>query len=301
MRDLNPAHLRTFLSICQHGTYTRAGKERLLTQPAVSRQMKRLAEDLEVPVFERVGRSLHLTDAGRALQERARGILAELEYAAEAIRAYGTRAQGRIRIGASTTPGLYLLPAILTTFGASCPDVEVDYRVDSSRSIEAMLLGNEIDLGYVGVRLTSDELRFEEICRDRIECVAAASHPLTRRRSVPADVVAGEVWVVRPRGSATRQLVERWFASHQLQPSSVIELGGAEDVKALIAAGVGVGFSSHHGLGDAKRRGLARVKVRELELRRKLYFARHRHKHLSPAMVAFVETVATALRPLKQR
>src|SRR3990170_6921040 len=100
---MNPHHLRTFLSVRKHRNYTRAAEEVFLTQPAVSRQMRQLEEKLGVRLFEQIGKTLHLTDAGETLAVEAEKLLGAMERTAEAVRSHRSAERGSIRIGASTT------------------------------------------------------------------------------------------------------------------------------------------------------------------------------------------------------
>src|SRR4030042_4560874 len=102
---MNPRHLPPFLSVRKHRNYTRAAEEVFLTQPAVSRQVRQLEEKLGVRLFEQIGKTLHLTDAGETLAVEAGKLLGAVGTTAEAVRSHRTAERGSIRIGASTTPG----------------------------------------------------------------------------------------------------------------------------------------------------------------------------------------------------
>lgn len=292
---LNPVHLRTFLAIVEHRSYTRAASALLRTQPAVSRQIQQLEESLGVPLFEMLGRTIHLTDAGRALEPHARRILADLARVAESIRGHGSSVAGRLRIGASTTPGLYLLPPALRRFRRQYPDVDVSYTVASSFSVERGILSNELDIGFVGGHLVAKELHFEAVAVDEIVCIAASMHPLAKRRAIHPERLVKETWITRGAGSATRLLVEGWLKERGVEFRSVIELPGPEDVKVMVRAGAGVAFVSRHAVsGDVGRPRLRRLRPRGLRLRRPILMAWHLDKHLSPAMAAFVEVACSA-------
>src|SRR5262247_3532908 len=106
---MNPELLRTFLAVCRHRSFTRAAEERFLTQPAVSRQMKQLEERLGLRLFEKLGKTVDLTEAGRALQRHAEDLVGRTDRLVELVRSYGAGERGHLRIGASSTPGYYLL------------------------------------------------------------------------------------------------------------------------------------------------------------------------------------------------
>jgi DNA-binding transcriptional LysR family regulator len=289
---VTPDHLRTFLTVRKHLNYTRAGEELFLSQPAVWRQVKQLEESLDVRLFERIGKSLHLTDAGRTLAEHAGRLLADHERAAEAVRSHRSAVAGSLRVGASTTPGLYLLPKVLGRFCRKYPEVEMHYTIENSLQIEQMIVRNELDLGFVGAHLASEELQLEPVLDDEIVCFASATHPLAKRRRIEARALEAETWVTREAGSGTRRLFETWLGSVGVKMRRTIELRGPEEVKVLVRAGVGISFMSLHGLTREKgRQRLARLAVAGLRLPRPVFLARHVDKHSSPVMEAFLSLV----------
>ncbi|MHC4729076.1 MAG: LysR family transcriptional regulator, partial [Planctomycetota bacterium] len=155
---MNPHHLRTFLAVRKHLNYTHAAQDLFLSQPAVSRQVRQLERELGVRLFEQIGKSLHPTDAGETLTREAEKILGALERTAEAVRAHRSAEHGSLRVGASTTPGFYLLPGLLGRFHARYPRVDLRYAVENSLRIEQMIVRNELDLGFVGAHLAHDDL-----------------------------------------------------------------------------------------------------------------------------------------------
>src|SRR3989337_2550568 len=145
---MNPHHLRTFLSVGKHRNYARAAEEVFLTQPAVSRQMRQLEEELGVRLFEQIGKTLHLTDAGETLAVEAGKLLGGMERTAAAASSHRTAERGSMRIGASTTPGFYLLPDLLGRFHRRFPKVAFLYTVENSLRIEQTIVRNEPELGF---------------------------------------------------------------------------------------------------------------------------------------------------------
>ena len=289
---MDPDQLRTFLAVRRHRSYTRAAEELYVTQPAVSRRIRRLERAVGAVLFEQIGRSLHTTDAGETLAAEADRLLGAMERAAEAVREHGTGGRGVLRVGASTTPGFYLVPQALGRFHRAFPGVELHYVVQNSTRIEQQILRNELDLGFVGAHLANRDLRLDRVGGDEVVCFSHPEHPLTRRRDVPPSALEKELWVVRERGSATRRLFESWLASTGARMGRPIELNCPEAVKALVASGVGVSFMSLHGLRDDFRRGrLRRIRVRGLDLTRPIFAARHNDKRESPSMAALLGEV----------
>ncbi len=292
---MDPKLLRTFLAVRRHGSFTEAAREEFLTQPAVSRRIRQLEAELGVRLFEQLGKSLHLTDAGRVLASEAERLLGSIERSAEAVRAVRSVEHGSLRVGASSTPGFYLLPRIMGGFHRRYPGVELGYAVENSLGIEERILRNELDLGFVGAHLAHEDLRLEPVLEDEVVCFAPPSHPLARRPRIDPKELRGALWVVREKGSATRRLVESWLGKRGVRIERAIELGCPEAVKALVAAGVGISAISVHGLPGRSRLRLVRLKVSGMRLRRPIYLVRHADKHVSPVMEAFLKHALPAL------
>lgn len=289
---MNPHHLRSFLAVHKHLSYTRAAEEVFLSQPAVSRQIRQLEEELGVALFEQIGKSLRPTDAGRTLVGEAEKILGGMERAAEAVRAHRSASRGSLRIGASTTPGLYLLPPLLGRFRQKFPDVELHYVVENSARIERRIVRNDLDLGFVGSPLSNTELTTEPIIEDEIICFASPSHPLAKRRRIDPRSLEGETWIVREKGSSTRLLFESWFATVGGTIGRTIELEYPDAAKALVAAQVGISFLSVHGLRAELRQGrFVKLSIKGLKLKRPIFLIRHPDKRISPVTDAFLSTV----------
>ncbi len=292
---MNPTHLRTFLAVRHHLSYTRAAEAVFLSQPAVSRQIQQLERDLGVSLFEQLGRTLHLTDAGRALAQEAESVLARLERVSESIAAYRTLDAGRLRLGAGTTPGFYLLPGILGRFHRKYPNVQIDYLVDNSRAVEQRVLRNEIDLGFIGGAPHSRDVMADAVAEDEIICFAGPKHELAGRKRISVQMLARHTWIVRRQGSATRDLFESWLTQRGGVVGRTIELGCPEAVRAVVAGGIGFSYMSRLAVtSELKSNKLKRLAVTGLRLGRLIYVIRHRDKYMSPAMQAFHGMVGDA-------
>jgi DNA-binding transcriptional LysR family regulator len=293
---MNPHHLRTFLTVRKHLNYTRAAEEIFLTQPAVSRQVRQLEEELGVHLFEQIGKSLHVTDAGETLAVEAEMLLGAMERTAEAVRSHRTAELGSLRIGASTTPGFYLLPDILGRFHRRFPKVALHYTVENSLRIEQMLVRNELDLGFVGARLSGEELELKPLLEDEIVCFTSPSHRLAKVRRIAPSSLEEEIWIIREKGSATRLLFEDWLSTRNVAIRKSIELTCPETCKALVRAGIGVSFMSVHGLrAEIRAKYLVKIPVAEMSLKRPIFLARHSDKRNSPVMERFLATVETSI------
>ena len=292
---MNPVHVKTFLAVRKHRNYTRAASELFVSQPAVSRRIQELERDLGVRLFEQLGRALHLTGAGEALAAEADNLLGSMERVAESVRSHAIEGRGRLRIGASVTPGCCLLPRVIGEFHSQHPESDLMYTVTNSRAIERGIIANELDLGLIGKAPGNPALAARPVVTDEIICVAAPSHSLARRKRVAPTALANEICVVREQGSATRGLAEKWLAGAGCKFRRFIELNSSEAIKALVASGVGLSLISVHAVKRELAGGLlSRIPVTGLNLERPIYLVQHLDKHLSPAIRSFVSLMDSA-------
>jgi DNA-binding transcriptional LysR family regulator len=293
---LTPAWVRTFLAVARHRNYTRAAEELFLTQSAVSRQMQSLQEAAGMRLIEQIGKSLELTDAGRAVLREAERIQAGVARTSETLDAIRGGREGRLRIGASTTPGFYILPPVLGAFMKKRPTLDLAYTVDNTLRIEDALLRNELDIGFVGGHLATGELKTEPLIRDEVVVYASRTHPLARARRVTPERLVEHTFIVRERGSATRHLFESWLAKRGLELGRTIELHCPEAIKTLVASGIGAAITSCHGLAQTGKR-FKQLSVPGLEIERTILVARHREKRLTPLHEEFLSAVRRGTRP----
>lgn len=234
-----------------------------------------------------------IPDAGREQCLLGEPLLGQIDRVREAVRGFGNAERGLLRIGASTTPGYYLLPRVLGRFRRAHPGIELQFTVENSLAIERRILHNELDLGFIGTQPTRDGLRAESIADDEIVCFGPADHPLAKRKRVPPNALSKKTWLVREEGSATRQAFERWLKKAGAALRHTIELRSPEAIKALVREGVGISFMSIVGVKEELRRGqVKRINISGSRLTRAIYLVRHLDKHLSPSLHGFLALVS---------
>jgi DNA-binding transcriptional LysR family regulator len=297
---VTPDRLRTVLAVARHENFTTAGAEVHLSQPAVSRQIAALEKSLGVRLFDRLGKAAHLTDAGRALLPEFRRIIGDIARLRETVRSVESGAHGLLRVGASATPGLYLIPRALAGFQHRCPEVELDYLVSNTTRVEEMVVENRVDIGFVGGAVSDPSLRVDRLATDEIVCFVSRRHRLARRKRVSPVDLARETLVMREEGSATGRIFRSWLLAGGGRITRTIELGCPEAVKTIVAAGLGVGCLSRFGLRDEfSRRELAVLQTSGARLSRTLSTIRHAKKHPSPSLRAFLEVVGAVSKPIR--
>lgn len=287
--------LEIFLSVAKHLNFTRAGEEVHLSQPSVSVRVRQLEEDLGVKLFEQLGKQVALTDAGRLLEPHARRVVAAMDDARHVIEEIKGLERAKLRIGASTTPGIYLVPKLIASFKQLHPRIEVHMEISDTRQVEEGLIGNDYDFGFVGGHLVGDEIKILPWRTDEVVLIAPPDHPLAQSKQVQLKDVARQQFIFREIGSATRVAVNEKLRSLDLQLETVMEMDNPEAVKQAVQAGLGIAFLSRFAIGTELKAGtLVVVKVRGLTIHRELKIAYRKDKHLSRAAQAFIEVARPA-------
>lgn len=279
--------LRVFRAVARELSFTRAAAGLGLTQSAVSVQVRELGTILGAPLFEVLGKKVHLTDAGRLLEAhaaRAEGLMREISQDFSALQEIGA---GAVRIGASTSIGTYYLPPLLAEFSAKHPRVEVSLAIENTAHIEEKLLRNEFDLGFIGARAASADLVSEPFLEDEIFFACAPGHPLARMSAITPERLARERLIVRESGSATRATMEAHLRRRGLAFRDTMILGSVEAIKQVVMSGLGVAYFPTLTVCNEIAAGwLTRIGVRGLAASRTFFIVRHRSKKETPALAA---------------
>src|SRR5579884_1373930 len=288
------AQLRLFAVVARRSSLTAAGEELGLSQPTVSRAVQRLERELGARLLHRRGRSVALTPAGHrfllwaeSTLERYRSMREELAGPAEGL-------SGRLWIAASTTPGEFLVPGLVSSFTAVYRAVEAEVAIADSEEVRRRLSAGASEVGFVGSASEDERYRHEVIGEDEVVLVVPAGHRLAGRGRVGLRELDGERFVAREAGSGTRATFEAALARRGLPPPRfevAMTLGSTEAVLSAVQDGCGLGLVSSLALLRRAPGRIAVVRIRELPLRRRLYLVTERGRALTPAAAGFVDWV----------
>ncbi len=299
---MNLHQLRTFESVARNRSFTRAAAELSLTQPAVSVQIRALEESLGAELFERLGRDVGLTQAGGFLLDYARRILALLEEARSAIDDLQGLRRGRVGVATVSTPGAYVLPALLGAFRDRYPGIRVTLEVTNRAAVRRRLLDHEADLVIMGRPPEDVEHVARPFLDNDLVVVAAPTHALAGKRRVPLATLAQEALVVREPGSGTRNAVEEHFQKHGVPHRVGLEVGDTSGVKEAVAEGLGISVLSRHALNMELALGrLVILDVQGFPLHRQWYVVRSPARRPSRAAAAFEDFLMSSAREVVHR
>jgi DNA-binding transcriptional LysR family regulator len=279
------AALKAFINVAEAGSFSLAAERLFLTQPAVSKRIAGLESELDTRLFDRIGRTVTLTESGRALLPRAQRILIELEDSARAIANLSGKIHGTLRFATSHHIGLHRLPPALQQFTQQNPQVRLDIRfMDSEAACQAVEQG-ELELGIVTLPpRPSASLTTRTVWPDPLGIVVSPDHRLAARRSVALTDLAQHPAILPAPSTYTRQIAEHTFGELGLTLDVALSTNYLETIKMLVSVGIGWSLLPLTML-DAQ---IMKLPVGELALQRSLGIVYHRERTLSNAAGALI-------------
>lgn len=279
--------IEVFVAVARAENVSRAAQTLSLSQSATSAALAELEHQFDRPLFDRAGKRLRLNEHGRLLLPQAVELLDRAQELEARLREDDT--PGSLKVGATLTIGNYLAPLIMADYLQRYPSGQVALTVHNTATIVAQVVRYEIDLGLIEGRADDPEVEVEPWVEDELVPFCAPTHPLAGRQTVTLDELAGQWWILRERGSGTRETLEQALR-HRLPGLRVrLELEHTEAVKRAVENGLGIGCISRLALRDAFRRGsLVPLEVPGVDLGRRFQFAWHRGKYHTAAIRAFL-------------
>ena len=276
--------IEVFTEVLKSGSTTQASQVLSLSQSAVSAALADLENQLGVQLFDRVGKRLVLNEHGRLLYPRAVGLL---EQAGE-IEQLFKEDNGAIRVFASSTIGSYLLPGMIAAYRRDFPTLPLELSVGNSQDAITAVADFRVDIGLIEGPCHEPDIISEAWLEDELVVFAAPNAEILQQ-PVTLETLAAAPWILRERGSGTREIVDYLLLSHLPQFQLGMELGNSEAIKHAVRHGMGISCLSRRVISDLLEAGtLVEVAVPLPRLSRTLYRIHHRQKHLSKALSRFL-------------
>lgn len=284
--------VNTFLHVAELHSFSQAARELGYSQSAISSQIAQLESELETPLFDRVGKTVRLTDAGQIFQNYARSLLTTAQQAKAALQPE-QQIRGTLRVALADSVSSAFLPDLLRQYHARCPQVELVLRTATADEMLRMLASNQTDLAYTldqPILLSSIVLAVdtpEPVC-----FVAPAGHPLAGQEVVTLEELTRQEFLLTERGMSYRDALDQCLAAQGLEIHPYLELGSAAQLCQMVERGMGLSFLPEYIVRPALAAGtVARLNVPEcqLQMHRQLFY--HRDKWLTPQMKLFIELV----------
>jgi LysR family transcriptional regulator, transcription activator of glutamate synthase operon len=291
--------LRYLVLLAEELNFTRAAARGNVAQPALSRQIRKLEDELGVPLVDRTTRRVALTAAGRDMTERARRILEELDDARAASRRAVELLSGRIMIGMTQTPGPLRAARLLAAFHNRYPGVELAVREELSVVLADRLRGDELDLAFISaIDATARRgLQLHPLATEDLVLIVARDHPFATRDAVRMRDLRGERFVAFPPGATIRQTFERAAARAGFEPHVAFETNEISRTRALVEQGLGVALLPR---SDTLAPGpdVTATRIRDRTLVHHVSIAWRDGRRLSPAPAAFLQAIRAGHLPV---
>jgi len=289
---MNFNHLSVFHAVAEERSISRAADRLMVSQPAVSKQLAELERSLKTKLVDRLPRGVRLTASGELLIGYARRIFAQAEEAEQAMGELAGGRRGRLAVAATPTIGTYWLPSLLVKYRRTYPGVEMRMEVHPTTTITRLLLDGAVDVGLAESAAESEGIDSSIFMKDRMTAIAPPKHPLARRRTISAEELCREPFVVRELGSGSKSLVERALLERGLKVEPVMSLGSTEAIKRAVMEGMGMAIVSGLAVGLEVAAGkLAEVRVKGLSVERPCYLLTASGRSRSVAVKGFVDLV----------
>jgi DNA-binding transcriptional LysR family regulator len=293
MRHATLRQLKVFVSAATHLSFSRAAAELHLTPPAVSIQIAQLEREAGQPLFDRLGKRLHLTRAGEALLRSSTAVLSQLRTAGEELAALRGIEGGMLNVGVISA-GDFFFPTLLAEFCARHRAVQVALGVCNRDELIRRLDHNLVDLAVMSEAPEGSQFTAAPFATHPIVVIAAPGHRLARARRLSLANIAREPLIAREPGSLTRAVQDETLRRARHKASIAIEAASNETVKQVVAAGFGIAFMSAHAIAqEVALKRLTVLDVAELPARRRWYSVHRRGKHLPAVAQAFASFLAS--------
>ena len=280
--------LKVFLAVASHENVSMAAEELAMSQSAASTALKELEQRFDVVLFDRVGKRLQLNEQGALLRPQAAALLSQAEQIESSLIRHSD--VGQLKVGATLTIGNYVAIGIMAAFIQDHPSAQVELDVENTRAIASKVRNFELDIGLIEGELQEPDLDVQYWRDDTLSVFCSPQHPLAKKKELSDADLKQADWIVREKGSGTRQAFDRAMSGMLSEIILRLELQHTEGIKRAVEAGLGIGCLSELTLQDAFKRGtLVPLLAPQRDWTRKFYFILHKQKFLSRGVQSWID------------
>jgi DNA-binding transcriptional LysR family regulator len=282
------------ISLVQEGSFSRAARKMFLTQPALTKNIKNMENYLGVAVVFRSSSGIELTVEGKIIYEYAQRIIKLRGEAGDKILQLRDKRGGDIYLAASTIPATYILPHVLSKFYKEHSDIRVHVRAADSEEAVNMVLDKQVELGIVGKNPQNKKFIARPLWRDNLLLVIPQNHGWQRKKKITLDELIAEPFVIREKGSATRDILEESLKNslslNLAQLNVCAEMGSSEAVKEAVLTGLGVSVISAYAVArEMARKLLFAIPFPGFSIERNFYLIHQRRLEMTALQKMFVD------------
>lgn len=268
--------LKIFYSVAKNLSFTKAAEELYISQPAVTKNIKELESEYDLTLFIRKGNKIELTDAGKILlfhSEKIMDIYKQIRYDFDSMK---ENFSGTFQLGASTTLGQYLLPALMSQFHSKHPKIKMSLITANTEVIEKYLIEKKIDLGMVEGKPKNKQLKYIPFLKDEIVAIAHTSQEISKKENLSLDELKKIPLVLRELGSGSLDIIKAAFQLENIQLKDLniaMHLGSTEGIKSYLTHANTIGFVSIAAVNkDIKKGEFQVIDIEKIDIRRWFYF-----------------------------
>lgn len=287
---MNFRRLEIFYETTKNLNMTETAKKLFMSQPSVSQAIKELEHEIDVKLFDRIGKKLYLTHEGEIFLIYTRRMLNLYEESTKILNEMGSGQKGKIHIGASSTIGTYILPRIIKNYCNDFKNIDICLNIGNTEKIEEMVLNNKVDFGFIEGNLKSDEIVKTFIWEDELVFICSNNHKFSKLDFVDSDNIKEEKLIIREKGSGTREIIENYLNGKYIKYNVFMELGNSEAIIRTVKNGLGIGCVSIkciENIYDDKEIHIFRL--RGSIIKRNLYLITHKDKFITKNMKNFIK------------
>ncbi|MBU2964519.1 LysR family transcriptional regulator [Amphritea sp. 2_MG-2023] len=283
--------LQAFVAVAESGSFSRAAEQLFLTQSAMSKRILILEQQLNNRLFDRIGRTVSLTEAGRELLPRARRILLELEDARRSLSNLRGDVSGTLSVAASHHISLHRLPPVLRQYSSDFPEVKLDLRFDESEIAYDNVVKGNLEIALITLAPSPDpNIHCQTIWRDKLNYVVATDHPLASLQQVTLEQLCRYPAILSGSATFTRQLAEQQFSQLALQPDIAMSTNYLDTIRMMVEIGLGWSLLPE----TMTENSLTVLKVDAPAVTRELGYITHKERTLSNAARHFIQLLEQA-------
>lgn len=290
---MNIRKLEIFYKTAECLNMSQVAKEMYISQPAISQCISEIESEIDVKLFDRIGKKLYLTHEGKIFYEYIRRILNIYEESINVVQSYKSN-KGKLVIGASKTIGTYIMPTIIHKFNEKEKDIEISMIIDNKHNIEEFILNNKVDIAFIEGTVSSKEIILKEIWKDELVFISSTNHQWNGKKYLSIDDLKSNKFVIREDGSGTRERFEDFLKSKDIKFDSYIELSNLEAIVNYVKLDIGVSCVPYICVLNEEKLKLINVyRLKNHNINRSLYSAIHKDKYVSRTMKCFMDFCET--------
>lgn len=286
---MNIRKLNIFYETAKCLNMSKVAKELYISQPYISQSISELEAEVNIKLFDRIGKKLYLTHEGEIFFQYVRRILNLYDEAIIEINSFSKDNIGKIVVGATSTIGTYVMPYIVKKFGEIAENIEVEVVIDNMSTIEYLVLHNKVDIAFIEGNILSDELFVKEIWKDELVFISGTNHKWKNNKYITKKELENTKLIVREKSSGTRQIFDLFMNSEEIIYKNFIELSNTEAIINYVKLNMGIGCVPYIAVKQKEKLEELNIhKFVDTKIERSLNMFIHMDKHVSKIISYFI-------------